>query len=171
MNIYVDELKIPLGPMTILACEQSVVRIDYGTQADLAHFHQQWLEKNVARDEIVMKQADLNHVKTELSEYFAGERKQFTFDFQLIGTTFQMQVWKALFTSVPYGKTASYKQVAAMIDNPKAVRAVGGAVNKNPLTIVVPCHRVIGANGKMVGYNGGLDKKEYLLHIEANDWQ
>jgi len=81
------------------------------------------------------------------------------------GTVFQKQVWKALL-EIPYGETRSYKQIAEAIGNPKAVRAVGMANNRNPLLIVVPCHRVIGANGKLVGYGAGLDKKEFLLRLE-----
>ena len=85
----------------------------------------------------------------------------------LKGTDFQKQVWQALL-KIPFGETRSYKQIAEAIGNPKAVRAVGMANNKNPLLIVVPCHRVIGTNGKLVGYAVGLDKKEYLLRLEGS---
>lgn len=167
MIIYYDELETMLGPMTILMHEQAVVRIDYGTQAELMPMHEKWIEKNFQKhSEMIRSSAQLQDVKDELSSYLSGERTEFTFTYQPIGTDFQKQVWQALVQSVSYGKTASYKQIAEAINNPKAVRAVGGAVNKNPLTIVVPCHRVIGANGKMVGYNGGVDKKEFLLRLE-----
>lgn len=101
----------------------------------------------------------------QFSEYLKGERKEFDIPFRMKGTKFQKQVWTAL-CEIPYGETRSYKQIAEAIGNPKAVRAVGMANNRNPLLVVVPCHRVIGANGQLVGYAGGLDKKEFLLRLE-----
>ena len=103
----------------------------------------------------------------QLSEYLIGERKSFDLPFNPRGTKFQRQVWKALF-DIPYGETRSYKQIAEAIGNPKAVRAVGMANNRNPLLIVIPCHRVIGANGKLVGYAAGIEMKEYLLKLEKS---
>ena len=86
------------------------------------------------------------------------------------GTEFQKRVWKAL-CDIPYGETRSYKQIAQAIGNPKAVRAVGMANNKNPLLVIVPCHRVIGANGQLVGYASGLEKKRFLLQLENPNFQ
>ena len=103
----------------------------------------------------------------QLSEYLRGERRQFDLPLNPRGTVFQKQVWETLL-EIPYGETRSYKQIAEAIGNPKAVRAVGMANNRNPLLIVVPCHRVIGANGKLVGYGAGLDKKEYLIRLEGS---
>ena len=103
----------------------------------------------------------------QLSEYLIGERKSFDLPLNPRGTVFQQQVWKAL-SDIPYGETRSYKQIAETIGNPKAVRAVGMANNRNPLLIVVPCHRVIGANGKLVGYGAGIEKKEFLLKLEKS---
>ena len=103
----------------------------------------------------------------QLSEYLTGERKSFDLPLNPRGTVFQQQVWKAL-CDIPYGETRSYKQIAEAIGNPKAVRAVGMANNRNPLLIVVPCHRVIGANGKLVGYGAGIEKKEFLLKLEKS---
>lgn len=102
---------------------------------------------------------------TQLQEYFNNKREQFNIPLELKGTPFQKQVWSAL-TKIPYGKTKSYKEIAQDINNPKAVRAVGNANNKNPIAIIIPCHRVIGSNGKLVGYAGGLELKELLLKIE-----
>ena len=96
-----------------------------------------------------------------------GKRKVFDLPLSLKGTDFQKQVWQAL-RDIPYGETRSYKQIAVAIGNPKAVRAVGMANNRNPLLIVVPCHRVIGTDGKMVGYAAGVDKKEFLLRLEGS---
>ena len=103
----------------------------------------------------------------QLMEYLKGERKTFDLPLNLKGTDFQKQVWMAL-CDIPYGETRSYKQIAESIGNPKAVRAVGMANNRNPLLIVVPCHRVIGANGKLVGYGAGIEKKEFLLRLEKS---
>ena len=103
----------------------------------------------------------------QLSEYLKGERKGFDLPLLIKGTTFQQQVWKALL-EIPYGETRSYKQIAVAIGNPKAVRAVGMANNRNPLLIVVPCHRVIGADGKLVGYGAGIEMKEFLLRLEKS---
>lgn len=102
----------------------------------------------------------------QLEEYFAGARREFTIPLHPSGTPFQERVWQALLT-IPYGQTCSYGQIAARIGNPKASRAVGMANHKNPIAIVIPCHRVIGADGSMTGYGGGLDIKEYLLKLEG----
>ena len=102
----------------------------------------------------------------QLQEYFAGKRTTFDLPLAASGTTFQQQVWQALLT-IPYGKTCSYGDIARAIGNPKGVRAVGLANGKNPLAIVVPCHRVIGADGKLTGYAGGLNRKQQLLALEG----
>ena len=108
----------------------------------------------------------IERCKVELEEYFEGKREKFEVKIKYIkGTDFQKQVWNEL-KNIPYGEAVSYKYIAEKINNPKAVRAVGGANNKNPITIIVPCHRVIGANGKLVGYAEGIDKKEFLLNLE-----
>jgi len=101
----------------------------------------------------------------ELKAYFAGKLREFTVPFKPKGTDFRKRVWTALMT-IPYGQTISYKELAVRIGQPNASRAVGGANNHNPISIIVPCHRVIGANGALVGYGGGLDIKEFLLKHE-----
>ena len=103
----------------------------------------------------------------QITEYLKGERKVFDLPIRLKGTDFQQQVWTALL-DIPYGETRSYKQIAEAIGNPKGMRAVGMANNRNPLLIVVPCHRVIGANGSMVGYGEGVEMKEFLLRLEKS---
>ncbi|CAG9621283.1 methylated-DNA--[protein]-cysteine S-methyltransferase [Sutcliffiella rhizosphaerae] len=103
----------------------------------------------------------------QLDEYFNGERKHFTFPCHLEGTNFQKSVWEAL-KEVPYSDTVSYKNIATSIGNEKAIRAVGSANGKNKLTIVIPCHRVIGSNGTLTGYAGGLWRKEWLLQFERS---
>lgn len=104
--------------------------------------------------------------KDQLDRYFDGTLKQFTIPIRFkVGTEFQKKVWNAL-SQIEYGTTSSYKDIAIKIGNAKAVRAVGGANNKNPLPIVVPCHRVVGSEGELVGYAGGLDKKTFLIELE-----
>ncbi len=111
------------------------------------------------------KTALTDKVFSQLLEYFEGKRKEFDFPYEMRGTDFQKKVWQAL-CDIPYGETRSYKDIAIAIGNPKACRAIGLANNKNPISIAVPCHRVIGSNGKLVGYAGGLDMKESLLNME-----
>ena len=101
----------------------------------------------------------------QVLEYFAGTRREFSLPLSPRGTPFQLRVWRAL-TEIPYGETRTYGDIARAIGAPGAARAVGGANNKNPIAIIVPCHRVVGANGALTGYAGGLDKKDFLLELE-----
>ncbi|WP_303297225.1 methylated-DNA--[protein]-cysteine S-methyltransferase [Megamonas funiformis] len=109
----------------------------------------------------------LSMATIQLDEYFQGKRTTFSLPFKLTGTPFQLAVWKEL-QNIPYGQTTSYKEIAQKINKPKAYRAVGMANNKNPLPIIIPCHRVIGSNGKLIGYAGGLNLKNYLLELEKS---
>ena len=104
----------------------------------------------------------------ELWDYFSGKRKTFSSPLEPIGTPFQRDVWQALL-SIPYGQTSSYTRVAEIVGKPGASRAVGAAVGKNPLSIFIPCHRVLGKSGSLTGYAGGLDRKEFLLKLERGD--
>ena len=112
---------------------------------------------------------DSNHVLKsavkQLKAYFSGTRREFDIPLRPVGTVFQEEVWLAL-RSISYGETVSYSDIAKQIGRPKAVRAVGAAIGKNPLSIMIPCHRVIGANGKLIGFGGGLSTKEFLLNLE-----
>lgn len=113
-----------------------------------------------------IKETDLiKECYKQLKEYLQGERRVFDVPIEFNGTKFQNTVWKELL-KIPYGETRSYKDIAVAIGNEKACRAIGMANNKNPISIIVPCHRVLGSNGKLVGYAGGLDIKEKLLNIE-----
>lgn len=107
----------------------------------------------------------LKEAKKQLEEYFSGKRHQFSLPICLKGTEFQQRVWKALQT-IPYGETRSYGEIAKIIGSPNASRAVGGANHRNPIMILVPCHRVIGAKGDLVGFGGGIEAKRYLLELE-----
>jgi methylated-DNA-[protein]-cysteine S-methyltransferase len=105
--------------------------------------------------------------KKQLAEYFAGKRAKFLLPLQPQGTAFQQKVWQAL-QEIPFRETRSYAEIAVTIGKPKAARAIGQANNRNPIAIIIPCHRVIGANKKLTGYAGGLWRKEYLLNLEQN---
>lgn len=104
-------------------------------------------------------------VRQELQEYFVGERTTFGFPLRPAGTSFQLAVWEAL-RAIPYGTTTTYRAIATAVGRPEAARAVGGANHLNPLPIVVPCHRVIGADGSLTGFSGGIERKSYLLDLE-----
>jgi len=112
----------------------------------------------------------LEEAARQLEEYFSGRRQVFDLPLAPTGTHFQQAVWSALLT-IPYGETASYGQIAARIGRPKACRAVGMANNRNPISIFIPCHRVVGSDGSLVGYGGGLSRKEYLLRLESGSLQ
>ncbi|WP_233266872.1 methylated-DNA--[protein]-cysteine S-methyltransferase [Tomitella fengzijianii] len=107
---------------------------------------------------------------TQIREYFARERDRFTLPLAPRGTAFQLAVWELL-RAIPYGRTCSYAELAGQLGRPSAVRAVAAANGRNPLSIVVPCHRVIGSDGRLVGYGGGLERKEFLLRLEAGGGQ
>jgi len=107
----------------------------------------------------------LRDTASQLDEYFAGHRAGFNLALDLRGTPFQQAVWRALL-ALPYGATSHYGEIARRIDNPKAIRAAGTAIGRNPVSIIVPCHRVLGATGELSGYAGGLERKRYLLDLE-----
>jgi methylated-DNA-[protein]-cysteine S-methyltransferase len=110
----------------------------------------------------------LLETERQLNEYFAGKRNGFELELDFVGTEFQRKVWAALLT-IPFGETRSYSDIAVQIGNPKAVRAVGAANGRNPISIIAPCHRVIGASGALTGFAGGLAAKKFLLTLEADD--
>lgn len=118
----------------------------------------------------IYNEKPLETARQQLEEYFAGARKEFDLPLTLAGTEFQVSVLEALL-EIPYGKTVSYGDIAKRIGRPRAVRAVGAANGRNPIPIVVPCHRVIGSSGDLTGFGGGLDTKEALLRLEAENTQ
>lgn len=164
--IEVDELKTPIGPLTFMFSGKELVRVDFGTLETLKEKALRYFKKT--NKDVRFVQQNKDHVlKEELEAYFQGTKREFSGNYSFYGTDFQKAVWHALL-EIPYGTTVTYKDIATKISRPKAARAVGGAVNKNPFSIVVPCHRVIGANGDLVGYGGGLDRKKYLLELEQD---
>jgi len=138
----------PLGPITICSHDGAITSLEF--------------KASDSKDQT----PELLQAVDELEAYFKGKLKDFSLKIKPEGTPFQLKVWKALQT-IPYGTCVSYKDIAQLIGNPKAVRAVGGANNKNPISIIIPCHRVIGSDGKMVGYGSGIDKKIALLKLEG----
>ena len=118
----------------------------------------------------IFNETQLADVSRQLCEYFSGERREFDLPLKLSGTEFQVSVLEAL-QDIPYGETTSYGEIAKRIGRPKAVRAVGAANGRNPIPIIVPCHRVIGSTGDLTGFGGGLDTKEALLRLEAEHTQ
>ncbi len=124
------------------------------------------LNEMVGKSHIVRETPLIKKTQQQLDEYFSGTRKDFEIPLKPLGSEFQEKVWEAL-KGIPYGETRSYKQIAEQIGCPTACRAVGHANNKNPISIIIPCHRVIGMNGKMTGYGGGIALKEKLLALES----
>lgn len=122
-------------------------------------------QKQFPTCQLVEATEELSIYKQQLIEYFDGSRTQFTFEVDVRGTNFQMNVWNAL-SQIPYGNSFCYLDIANQIGNPKAVRAVGTAIGSNPVAIAIPCHRVLGKNGSLTGFSGGLDVKEKLLTLE-----
>jgi len=148
---YWEVYESKIGPLTILSDDEALLRIDFGT---------------VEHENAVRERSELiGRTEGQLEEYMAGTRTEFDLPLKPEGTEFQKKVWNALLL-IPYGETKSYKDIAVLIDNPKGCRAVGMANNHNPIPIIIPCHRVIGANGSLIGYGGGVDIKVKLLELE-----
>lgn len=149
----------PIGPLTLVASDAGLVAVLWPEEP----------EGRVTFGATIVEQDDhpiLTAAADQLDEYFAGDRRDFDLPLDMRGTEFQVEAWQAL-TTIPFGETASYSQQAARIGRPKAVRAIGAANGRNPLSIVVPCHRVVGANGSLTGFAGGLDAKRFLLDHES----
>jgi methylated-DNA-[protein]-cysteine S-methyltransferase len=143
----------PLGPLTLLG--------------DDRRLHAMYFRgRSGALDEAARDPRPFGEATSQLAEYFAGERRRFELTLSLEGTPFQRRVWAAL-AEIPYGRTCSYGELAAQIGRPDRVRAVGAAVGRTPAPIIVPCHRVIGADGSLTGYGGGLHRKQALLDLES----
>ncbi|AVF73040.1 methylated-DNA--[protein]-cysteine S-methyltransferase [Vibrio alginolyticus] len=155
MKTFYTEMPSPLGTVTIQSNAEGLLGIWFETCTTKP-------SELGGRDE---QHPVLRQAVTQLDEYFAGLRNEFDLPLAATGTDFQNQVWQAL-TTIPYGETWSYQDLANAIGNPKAVRAVGLANGKNPISIVVPCHRVIGKSGKLTGYAGGVERKQRLLALE-----
>jgi len=153
-------MESPVGKLTLVASDRGLVAVLW--ENDPPH--------RVRLHELVH---DVHHpilmdTERQLDEYFAGKRRVFSIALDMRGTSFQKDVWSALL-AIPFGETRSYAQLAKQLGNPRATRAVGGANGKNPISILVPCHRVIGSSGKLTGFAGGLDIKAKLLELEEKN--
>ncbi|UKS26489.1 methylated-DNA--[protein]-cysteine S-methyltransferase [Paenibacillus sp. HWE-109] len=161
------EVASPIGQLVIVATRRGLCNISFGTFEQNQDQLQAWASRYYGKVQHEWQEdaSQLAPVAEQLTQYFGRKLERFEGDIDLQGTDFQKRVWTALL-DIPYGKTASYKDIAQAIGSPKAVRAVGGANNKNPIPVIIPCHRVIGASGELVGYGGGLDIKVCLLDLE-----
>ena len=158
LTIYTQHMTSPLGDMTLAATDRGLAGVWFDAQR---HWPDTtgWVEST---DHPVLREA-----ASQLTDYFAGERHDFDLPLDLShGTAFQQSVWQALLR-IPHGATSSYGRLGAEIGRSAAVRAVGAAVGRNPVSIIVPCHRVVGSNGSLTGYAGGLDRKARLLALEG----
>jgi len=149
MNYFIDIVNSPIGPLLIKASSSSLTSIVLVNEAP----------ESVSSNDVT------DYAKEELNQYFSGALQKFTVPLSPTGTRFQRLVWDSLLT-IPFGKSVSYQYIAAQINNPKAVRAVGNANGKNPIAIIIPCHRVIGKNGSLTGYSWGEEAKSWLLQHE-----
>ena len=156
--------KSPIGPLLVAEDDEHIVEISFmeaDTRKEFSLEAKSTPQPSQPKENTSVAAACI----AELEAYFAGKLKEFTVPIRLTGTDFRKKVWAALMT-IPYGETISYKQLAERIGQPSAIRAVGGANHHNPVSIIVPCHRVIGASGTLTGYGGGLDNKAFLLELE-----
>ncbi len=154
-QVFYYLLRSPVGRLLLVGDHQALGRLQFQDGKHPQAIDPQWEKAQHPFEEVI----------SQLEEYFKGRRTRFTVKLSPEGTTFQQGVWKAL-RHIPYGKTVSYGEIAKRIGNSNASRAVGSANGQNPISIIVPCHRVIGANGKLVGYGGGLPIKQTLLELE-----
>ena len=156
MQLFHCFMNSPLGEITLLANDQGLAGAWFETHTTKAN----------SLGEFSTTHPVLSETVAQLEGYFNGSLTQFNLPLAANGTAFQQSVWRAL-TEIPFGRSASYAELATLIQNPKAVRAVGAANGKNPISIIVPCHRVIGSNGTLTGYAGGLERKLWLLKHEG----
>jgi len=151
----------PVGPLLLAASGAGLHAIEFATARHPVRRDASWRKASDAGSHLLLRRA-----QNQLEEYFAGTRRVFDLPLAAQGTPFQRQVWQAL-AGIPYGQTLSYAELAARVQRPRAVRAVGAANGRNPLPIVLPCHRVIGADGSLTGFGGGLPIKQFLLQLEG----
>jgi len=163
--LHIMQLPTPLCPMAACASSRGVCLLEFTDNQSLERELQD-LVKRLNAVILTGKNPHLDQLQGELQAYFAGQLKAFTVPLHTPGTEFQEAVWQSL-QDIPCGETRSYKQQAIALDNPKAVRAVAAANGQNRVSIVIPCHRVIGADGSLTGYGGGLDRKKWLLDHEG----
>lgn len=163
-TVYWDELRVEHGPILIAWTNHGLCYV--GSFIETFEHFQLWKKKYIPRAEVVRNTGESVY-SNQILQYFNGELTQFNLPLDLKGTAFQLSVWQQL-GYIPYGETVAYSYIAEKINNSKAVRAVGRAIGQNPVTIVIPCHRVIGKNGALTGFRGGLEMKKILLGLEMS---
>jgi methylated-DNA-[protein]-cysteine S-methyltransferase len=156
--MYYDKVESPLGEILIASDGEFLTGTHFATDRYFKQIPAAW--KKDPRQTVLIK------TKQQLKKYFAGNQQQFEVPLAFIGTKLQQEVWQKL-QQVPFGKTISYKELAEQTKNPKAIRAVASAVGKNPIAIIIPCHRIITHDGGLGGYGSGLDHKKFLLRLEG----
>ncbi|MDY0322970.1 MAG: methylated-DNA--[protein]-cysteine S-methyltransferase [Candidatus Carbobacillus sp.] len=162
------ELSTPVGGMIWAASEDGLIYAQFGEGPRGRFELERWLTKKLHRFVLEPASAEeQDHWQTWLDQYFAGKPIPYSGAIKLYGTPFQLKVWHELM-HIPFGATRTYKAIATLLGAPQAVRAVGQAIHANPLALIVPCHRVIGSSGDLVGYGGGVDRKAYLLDLEKH---
>lgn len=163
--VYKKTLNSPIGRLHLIANADHLIAILF--ESDLKNNRVKLGSEKIKTLSQTEHNQPIEEAQKQLDEYFSGHRKSFKFNFKnILGTDFQKRVWAKL-EEIPYGKTVSYKEIAEQIKAPQSVRAVATAIGKNPLSIIVPCHRVIGTNGALRGYAGGIKNKTFLLAIES----
>lgn len=167
LTVYKRQITSPIGTICLEADDEALLSLYIVEKSAAVRWESDDAQDGSLgqREAAGAARAILDQAEQELREYFCGLRTTFEVPIRMRGTEFQQKVWGAL-RAIPYGETCTYAQVAQMIGNPKACRAVGGANNRNPIMILIPCHRVVGADGSLVGFGGGLDAKKYLLELE-----
>lgn len=143
------EMSSPIGPLTLVEEDGAIVQLLFGAYGSDG-----------------TKTPVLSEAERQLTEYFSGRRREFTLPLKPAGTAFQQAVWQAL-RGIPFGETRSYAEIAQSVKRPRAFRAVGMANHCNPIPVIIPCHRVVGSDGSLTGYAGGLEAKRILLHLEG----
>jgi len=164
VKLYISRIQTPLSPMILAATEMDLVFLQFATPSE-SRLIRRLKEKFPDRRVIEGKNKVLSGVLKELKEYFERRLRHFSIPMDPKGTPFQKRIWQAL-SNIPYGETRTYGEIGARIGAPKASRAVGRACNQNPIAIIIPCHRVVGKDGKLTGYSAGLEKKRWLLELE-----
>jgi AraC family transcriptional regulator of adaptative response/methylated-DNA-[protein]-cysteine methyltransferase len=165
--ILINRLTTPLGPMFVCATENGVCLLEFVDRRMLETEFKD-LQKLLKANIISGENEHIKQVKKEIKEYFEGTRKKFDVKLETPGTDFQNSVWDCL-QQIEYGTTTTYQNQAEKINNPKAIRAVASANGYNRISIIIPCHRVIGKDGKMTGYGGGIERKKWLIEHERNN--
>ncbi len=168
-TLTIGHFSTPIGQMLSCASEKGICLLDF-TDKKLLKTELKIIAKKYNTEILPGTHRYLDQLQVELAEYFAGTRKKFTVPVHTLGTDFQQSAWDRL-RQIPYAETRSYKQQATAINKPKAVRAVAAANSHNRISIVIPCHRVIGSDGRLVGYAGGLHRKKWLLDFESSNVQ